>query len=62
MKPNKIKICGRKTSTPPTPATTPSTIRDRSTPSGMTAVRRPLSVPMATSRASISGVAQTKID
>ena len=34
MKKNRIKICGKNTSTPPTPATMPSTSRLRSTPSG----------------------------
>ena len=38
MKKNRIRICGRNTSTPPTPAITPSTSRLRSGPSAMRAV------------------------
>src|SRR3546814_610937 len=37
MKKNRIRICGRNTTTAPTPAITPSAISDRSTPSGMVA-------------------------
>ena len=35
MKRNRMTICGRKTSTPPTPAMTPSTTRLRSGPGGI---------------------------
>ena len=55
MKKNRIRICGRNTSTPPTPAMTPSTSRLRSGPSAMCAGvqspsaghRRPRSRPSA---------------
>ena len=34
MKKNKIRICGRKTTTPPTPAIAPSVIKSRRSPAG----------------------------
>ena len=58
MKKNKIKICGKNTSTPPTPATTPSTSRLRSGPSAMAPVIQSPTAAMASLIRSMGSVAQ----
>ncbi len=58
MKKNKIMICGKKTSTLPTPPIAPSTTRLRSAPSGRAAVTAPPARPTPASISAISGRAQ----
>ena len=58
MKKNRIRICGRNTSTLPTPAITPSTSRLRSGPSAMCAVVHPPTLAIAALIASIGTLAQ----
>ncbi len=62
MKKNRIMICGRKTSTLPTPPIAPSTSSDRNAPSGI-AARTPLPArPTPHSTTLIRGLAQRKTD
>ena len=58
MKKNRITICGRKTTTEPTPASTPSVRKSRISPAGTTSVTTPDTAPTAPSSASAKGVAQ----
>ncbi len=58
MKRNRIRICGRKTSTAPVPAITPSASRLRSAPSGMCSLTRAETAETPPSMPSISGCAQ----
>jgi len=55
-----MRICGRKITTPPTPAISPSTRRPRSALSGKTSFKYPWIAPKPASIPSISGVAQAK--
>ena len=58
MKAKRIRICGRKTMTPPTPAMAPSTSRLASAPSGSGARTHSPVADVAPSMSSINGVAQ----
>ena len=58
MKKNRITICGRKTTTEPTPASTPSVTKSRRTPSGSSAMAHSLRIATTPSSASAKGVAQ----
>ena len=58
MKKNRIRICGRKTSTPPAPATMPSTSRLRNTPSGRWTRSHAPTAPTPASMASMGTAAQ----
>ena len=57
-----IAICGTKTTTPPTPASTPSTTSERIAPSGKSPLTSPLRKSMPAEMPSMSGVASQKID
>ncbi len=58
MNKNKIRICGKKMITLPTPAITPSTIRLESIPAGSVAVTSAPRAAVPASMRSMSGVAQ----
>ena len=58
MKRNRIRICGRNTITAPTPLITPSTSSERSSESGISAVRNPCNAVKPASIASMNGCAQ----
>ena len=57
MKKNSVKICGRKTSTPPTPPMTPVVSMERHAPSGMIRVSAAVSDPFSQSMAAEAGPA-----
>ncbi len=58
MKANRITICGRNTTTEPTPANTPWVIKSRTSPGGRAALAISLSTTTPASSASANGVAQ----
>ena len=57
-----MRICGRKTTTDPTPAHTPSMRRERNQLSGIVATSHSPEVTMRNSTPSMSGIAHVKID
>jgi hypothetical protein len=61
MKKNSTRICGRNTTTDPTPAHTPSTSRSRGAPAGTTVSAHRPALPISASTPSDSGAAAVKM-
>jgi len=62
MNANSIAICGTNTTTPPIPASTPSTMRSRIAPSGSTPATQSARPSMAAEIRSIAGAASQKME